>query len=314
MLNNPEQVSEERRKRVEAAIRQLNFVPLAAAQTLKSGRSMTIGAIFPRLDNILFGAILNQLQARFDAAGYTLITMTTGYNASTEPIRVRQLIARGVDALIMLGGLHTPETDAMVAEYEVPRMNLWSWLDDCPFAQIGFCIPDAARKAADYLCALGHRRVGIISGHPETNDMARKCRKGVTQSLTERNIEFDPDLFAASDYSVEGGAAAFLALINRRLPPTAILCTSDIFAAGAMREARRMGLQVPGDISITGFDDSDFAKITNPQLTSIRTEREIIGARCADSILGHLTEGKEMPSLRLSAELIIRESTAPPRG
>lgn len=312
VVNNPDQVGAERRKRVEAAIGQLNFVPMAAAQSLKSGRSMTIGAVFPRLDSILFGSILNQLQTRFDAAGYTLITMTTGYNLSTEPIRVRQLIARGVDALILLGGLHTPETDALVAEYKVPRVNLWSWLEDSPFVQIGFCIRSAAGKAADHICALGHTRIGVISGHPDTNDLARKCREGVEDSLRHWNVAIDPDLFAASDFSVEGGAAAFLSLINRPRPPTAIVCTSDIFAAGALREARRLRVRVPQDISITGFDDSDFAKITNPELSSIRTQRDLIGARCAETILGHLTENRTMSSLCLGTEMILRESTAPP--
>ena len=312
VLNSPSQVGKERRARVEAAIQQLNFVPLAAAQTLKSGRSMTVGAIFPRLDSILFGSILNQLQTRFDQAGYTLITMTTVYNAATEPLRVRQLIARGVDALILLGGMPSPETDALINEYQVPRMNLWSWLDDCPSAQIGFCLRRAASMAADHVCALGHKRVGVISAHPETNDMALKCRLGINDSLVKWQVEVDEDLFVASNYSVEDGSFAFSSLISQPDPPTAILCTSDIFAAGAMREARRMGLNVPRDISITGFDDSDFAKITNPGLTSIRTEQAIIGTRCAESILGHLTESKKLVSLELGAELIVRESTAPP--
>lgn len=312
VLNTPDQVSKERRERVEAAIRQLNFVPLAAAKTLKSGRSMAVGAIFPRLDSMLFGSILNLLQNRFDEAGYTLITMTTGYNTATEPIRARQLIARGVDALILLGGLHSPETDALIRKYGVPRMNLWSWLPDYRSAQIGFCLKTAASKAADHICALGHERIGVISAHPETNDMAKKCLQGIRDALAKWNIEVRDDLFVSSDYSVEAGARAFSTLLNNPTPPTAVICTSDIFAAGAMGEARRMGIDVPRDISITGFDDSDFARVTNPRLTSIRAEQELIGSRCADAILGHLSENKRMPSLKLGSELIVRDSTAPP--
>ena len=312
VLNTPNQVGKERRERVEAAIKELNFVPLAAAKTLKSGRSMAVGAIFPRLDSMLFGSILNLLQSRFDEAGYTLITMTTGYNKATEPIRARQLIARGVDALILLGGLHTPETDALIHEHKVPRINLWSWLPDYQSAQIGFCLRSAASKAADHICSLGHQRIGVISAHPENNDMAMKCRLGIRDALSKWDVTIHDELFVSSDYSVEAGALAFATLLNNPSPPTAVICTSDIFAAGAMGEASRMGIDVPRDISITGFDDSDLARITNPRLTSIRTEQELIGSRCADAILGYLSENKKMSSLKLGSELIVRDSTAPP--
>ena len=310
VLNNPAQVGAERRRRVERAISDLSFVPFTAAQTLKSGRSMTIGAIFPRLDSVLFGSVLNELQAHLDGAGYTLTTMTTGYDIAMEPQRVRQLIARGVDALVLIGSLHAPETDDVIAAYGLPRVNLWSWQDESPHVQIGFCNRSAAHEAAAHVCSLGHERIGVISGHAEGNDRAEMCLAGVRDALTQANLTIDPTLFVAAGFGVENGAAAFLSLMNRAAPPTAIVCTSDLFAFGALREARHLGLRVPRDISITGFDDSDFAQITTPELTTVRTPRQLMATRCAQTVLGHLTEGHKMSSLRLPSELVVRGSTA----
>ncbi len=314
VLNNPEMVRSERRLRVEQAIDELGFVPLTAAQTLKSGRSMTIGAVFPRLDSILFGSVLNEMQSRFDEAGYTLIVMTTGYDIAVEPNRVRQLIARGVDALVLVGGLHAPETDELIARHHVPRVNIWSWQEESPHVQIGFCNRRAAHKAAVHLCALGHSRIGVISGHTEGNDRAEMCLTGVSDALAAADLPIDRSLFATAGFGIEEGAAAFLALINRRQPPTAIVCTSDLFAFGALREARRLGLRVPEDISITGFDDSEFAEISTPALTSVRTPRQMMATRCVQTILGYLTDGRAMSSLRLSTELVVRDSTKGQNG
>lgn len=312
VLNTPERVRAERRVRVEKAIDELGFVPLTAAQRLKSGRSMMIGAIFPRIDSILFGSVLNEIQSRLDDAGFTLTVMTTGYDMDVEPDRVRQLIARGIDALVLVGGLHSAQTDDLIARHDVPRINVWAWQEDSPHVQIGFCNRNAARQVATHICSLGHERIGVISGHLEGNDRAKMCVLGVEDALDAAGVAIDPSLFVTAGFGIEEGAAAFLDLFNRAAPPTAIVCTSDLFAFGALREARRLGLGVPDDVSITGFDDSDFAQITVPALTSVRTPRQMMAARCAQTILGHLNEGRKMSSVRLSTELIVRASTAAP--
>lgn len=311
VLNNPESVRAERRLRVEQAIQDLGYFPFAAAQSLKSGRSLTIGAIFPRLDSVLFGSVLDEMQSWLDEAGYTLTVMTMDYDIGVEAKRVQQLIARGVDALILVGGWHAPETEEIIARHELPRVNAWSWHAESPHVQIGFCNRAATHSAASHLCTLGHRRIGMISRDPEGNDRAAACVAGVRDALEEVGLPVDPDLFAVAGFGIDEGAIAFSGLMSRADPPSAIVCASDLFAFGALREARCRGLRVPDDVSITGFDDSELAQITAPALTSVRTPRQQMAARCAQSILGYLTEGRAMSSLRFATELVVRDSTAP---
>lgn len=260
------------------------------------------------------GSFFDEMQSRLDEAGYTLSVVTTGYDLSVEPSRVRQLIARGVDALILVGALHAEETEARIERHAIPRIDIWAWLPESPHVQIGFCNRTATRSVAvqaAHVCSLGHRRIGLILGSVSGNDRAAMCLRGVKEGLADAGLALDLDLAVTADFGIEEGARAFLELMGGRKPPTAVICTSDIFAFGALREARRLGLELPTDVSITGFDDSEFAEITTPALTTVRTPRRLMATRCAHAILGLLTGGREMASLKLNTELVVRGSTSP---
>ncbi|MDJ0968549.1 MAG: LacI family DNA-binding transcriptional regulator [Kiloniellales bacterium] len=310
-INRPERVREDRRLRIRAAIAELGYVPHGAARALASKRSMTVGALFPRLNSLLFGSYIAPLQRSLQAEGYTLVVSSSDYDPATEHQQVSSLVSNGVDGLVLIGTSHDPEVFALLERKAIPFVLTWAWDQGYPHPQIGFCNATAAATVANYLLDIGHRRIGMISGPAKDNDRADARIRGVREALAARGCDLPARNLVESRFDVKEGGKAFAQLMRQPDPPTAVLSGSDIFALGAVFEARRLGLSVPADVSITGFDDTDLASCVVPALTSLRTPRAEMAELTAAHLLDRLA-GRETGSHRLETELIVRESSAPP--
>ena len=311
-INLPDSVRPDRRARVEAAVAALGYIPHGAAKALASKRSRMVGAVFPRLNSILFGSFFGELQRRLDEIGYLLVVSTSGYSAETEAEQIRQLVSRGVDGMVLVGHRHAEDVTGILARNRVPFVVTWAWRDGAEAAQIGFSNVDAMAKMADYVAGLGHRRIALISGETDYNDRAEDRLRGARQRLEQLGPGLPDGLVEEVPFDIDEGAAAFARLMDRPDPPTAVLCGSDLFAFGALREARRRGLAVPGDVTVTGFDDTELAACTTPALTTIGTPRQLMATRTAEALIDWLETGRKMRSIRLETDLIIRESSGPP--
>lgn len=312
-LNAPASVRPDKRSRVEAAITSLGYRPLAAAQALASRRTRMVGAVFPRLNSILFGSFFGALHDRLDAAGYILVVATSQYDVDAEERHVRALIARGVEALILVGHDHRPGVSRVISQSGLPVISTWAWLDGADVPQIGFSNAGAMSLVIDYLADLGHRRLGLISGHAAWNDRAAGRIAGAHAAAARHGLDLPDDAVEEVAFDLEEGGGAFTRLMSRSDAPTAVICGSDLFAFGALREARRMGLRIPRDVSLIGFDDVEIAACTSPALTSVRTPREAMAVRAASSLIACLDEGEPLHSVRLETELVVRESSGRPR-
>lgn len=313
-LNGPSAVRPNKRARVDAAIDALGYVPHAAAQALASRRSRMVGAVFPRLNSILFGSFFGALQRRLDEVGFALVVSTSDYDLAQELRRIRELLSRSVDALVLVGHDHHPETYRLLTASAVPHLVTWAWRDGAPTPQIGFSNAAGMGSVVDYLVGVGHRRVALVSGSIDGNDRARERLDGARARLRHAGLDLPPDMVEQVPFEIEEGAAAFARLVARRPRPTAIICGSDLFAFGALREARQLGLAVPEDVTVTGFDDTDFAACSMPSLTTLRTPRQLMARRTADMLIDLLRHGRALRSLRLDTELVVRESSGPPPG
>lgn len=311
-INLPDQVKPERRARVEAAIAALGYIPHLAAKDLASRRSRMIGAVFPRLNSILFGSFFGRLQQSLDAVGYFLVVSTSEYSAAIEERQVRQLIARGVDALVLVGHHHGAGTLEILERSGIPRIHTWAWQDGAQLPQIGFCNRAAMGQVADYVLGLGHRRIAVISGELRDNDRAHERLEGARLHLAAMGLPLEDGLIEEIPFDIDEGAAAFSRLMDLADRPTAVLCGSDLFAFGALREARRRGLRVPADVTVIGFDDTEFAPYTEPPLTSLRTPREAMADRTAQALIAALDDDRKIRSIRLETELVIRASSGAP--
>lgn len=296
--------------RVRQAAAQLGYVPDRRARALVQRRSCTIGAIVPTVDNAIFARAIQALQRRLDAAGYRLLLATSEYDAGREVAAVQALIEHGVDGIVLVGAEHHPRVAELVASRAMPVVHTWTNAAGGPHASVGFDNRDAMRRMTAYVADLGHRRIAMIAGVAAGNDRAAARIAEFRAALARRGIT--PVAVVERAYTVPDGRAAARALLGRRDRPTAIVCGNDILAFGALAEAHAMGIGVPGSLSVTGFDDLDFASHVIPPLTTMHVPAAEMGRLAAEHLLARLEGRDAAGGVTLDAELIVRASSAPP--
>lgn len=311
-LNTPDRVTPALRARVADAARRLGYLGNGAARALASRRSGTMGALVPTLDNPVFAACIDAFQQRLDAHGMSLLVATAGYDAAAETRGLRTLLQRGVDGILLVGAEHEPETWALLPP-GLPAVVTWTHrAEGCALPCIGFDNAAAAARITRHLLALGHRRIAMIAGLARGNDRAAARIAGVRAALAEAGLTLAPPLLAERAYSVAEGSAAMAALLALPEPPSAVICGNDHLAFGALAGARRAGLAVPADVSVTGFDDLDFLAHGDPPLTTVHVPAGEMGRRAADH-LAALAAGQAPPlPAELEAPVVLRGTTAPP--
>ncbi|MGB1177325.1 MAG: substrate-binding domain-containing protein [Candidatus Puniceispirillaceae bacterium] len=161
--------------------------------------------------------------------------------------------------------------------------------------------------------SLGHKRIGLISAATESNDRARARVLAVRYVMEEAGISLDNLNVIETEYGIETGAMAFQALMNSGQAPTIVFCGNDVLAVGAMRQAQKMGINVPANISITGFDDIEIARVVVPELCTVHVPHRKMGARAA-GILVDMVEGRPFPhTTQLDVTVEIRGSLSAAR-
>jgi LacI family transcriptional regulator len=311
-LNSPALVSDTTRERVMAAVRDLGYAPNFGARALAARRTNTIGAIIPTMENAIFARGLQAFQEVLGRGGVTLLVASSSYDPATEEDQIRTLVARGADALLLIGHDRTPQSYAFLEKRRIPHVVAWVHDPAAPRLSIGFDNRAAMRALAQEVLALGHRHLGTITAPRATNDRARERLEGIREAMRDHGLDPDTLLIEEETYSIENGARAFARLMDRAPRPTVVLCGNDVFAAGALMAAHEMGLDVPGDVSVTGFDDIELAGIVRPGLTTVHVPHREMGRQAAQRLLALCAGEAPGESVRLDTVLQWRESLAPP--
>ncbi|WP_209596336.1 LacI family DNA-binding transcriptional regulator [Ruegeria sp. HKCCSP351] len=307
-LNNPQQVVEATRKRVLSTVEELGYTPNFAARVMAAKRSFTIGAIIPTMENAIFARGLQAFQEEIHQRGYTLLVSSSAYEPEAEKDQIRTLVARGADGLLLIGH----DRDADIYDYldrrKVPALVAWSFLPDKPVPSVGFDNRKAMKAMADQIIRQGHTRLATISGISSGNDRARLRIAGIKSAMAEHGLQPDDLMVIEATYEFENGATAFRDLMASDTPPTAVLCGNDVLAVGALRQAQKMGLRVPDDVSITGFDDIEIARIVIPALTTVHVPHREMGQKAAQELIRMIETNSSGQSLELSTHLVTRDS------
>jgi len=315
-LGEPRLVLPETRERVRQAAERLGYVPHGAARALASRRSRTIGAVLPTIDNPIFASATQSLARELARASYTLLLASDEYDPAMEVSATKALIERGVDGLVLVGLDHAPEVFHALAQASVPYELLWT-VDRGRFHHcIGFDNREASAACARHLIELGHRRFAVLSGELQHNDRARDRVAGVRDALAARRFPLPESRVVQTAFSLQGGRKGLRTLWERhgRDGFTALACGNDLIAVGALMECAAQGVDVPGDLSIIGFDDIELAGECTPALTTMRVPSGDIGRIAAERLLARL-EGKRVPRVHaIDVDLIVRSSTARPRS
>jgi LacI family transcriptional regulator len=310
IINGTVNVSDGLKQAVEAAIAKFDFRPNAAARGLALGKTLTIGVVAQAIDSPFYGEGLRGIEASLRERSYAPLFMSGNWHEEDEDRCMRELIARGVDGIIVFAGRlsdaklkrYAQDVSVVVTGRQLRSKGLFSLqIDDRRGAML----------AVRHLVELGHRRIAFITGSENHPDAIERLG-GYKKALEEAGIGFDPQLVAVGDWHEEGGLRATVELLDSKTNFTALFCVNDQTAYGALLGLFRKGLSVPGDVSVIGFDDLPSSLYRVPPLTSVRQSIGTLGEQSAQAMLDLLAGNRP----RLSpppVELVIRESTAPPR-
>jgi DNA-binding LacI/PurR family transcriptional regulator len=312
-LRNSPLVSVETRELVHKIAQEQGYSVSAAARSLVTGRSNTLGVVVTSISNPFAGEIVAGVEEFALAHGYSILLSTSHADPAREMRAVQSLHENRVDGILVnssrVGRLYMP----LLAEMRVPIVLI---NNEHPGEFIHSVTIDnlrAGRDATSHLVELGHKRIGYV-GNQFGLQADTERFSGYRQIMDEADIGFDPELVAHGDGGPEAGMRAAARLLALPDPPTALFCYNDMQALGALRAARERGLTVPRDISVVGLDDLYLSSYTDPPLTTVQQPKQEMG-RLAAQMLLELISGKSPASrLTITGKLVVRASTAAPRA
>jgi DNA-binding LacI/PurR family transcriptional regulator len=277
---------------------------------LRGQRARLVGLVLPELSNPIFPAFAEVVADALSRRGVTPVLCTRTAAGVSEAAYVAMLLDQHVSGVIFFGGqYHEAAADhghyRRLTERRLPVVLINAAYDDLGFPRVSVDDGHAIDQATSHLGSLGHERIGLMLGPLDHVPSARKLAAfqaaGGSDDLVERTM-----------FSLEGGQAAGARLIQRGA--TALICASDILALGAIRTVRKLGMDVPRDISVVGFDDSALMACTDPPLTTVRQPIEAMGQAAVSQLLSQVGGGEvSSEELLFEPELVVRSSTGPVR-
>jgi LacI family transcriptional regulator len=311
-LTQPDKVKAATAARIRQTVQALGYVAHGAARALASRRTHTIGAVIPTLDNAIFANTVHALQKALDDAGYTLLIASHEFDAEVEARVTRALIERGVDGLVLLGTTHHASVQHMMDAHQIPYVLTWALDASGRHPCVGFDNRAAAVRIARHLLDLGHREFAMISGVTRGNERAAERLEGVRQALAALGLALGPGRVVEKPYTLTAGREGLHEVLRDSPQPTAVVCGNDVLAIGALAECQARGLEVPRDISVTGFDDLEMAAVVTPALTTVHFPTADLGTLAGQYLLARLAGKPVETRTELPVELVVRASTAPP--
>jgi DNA-binding LacI/PurR family transcriptional regulator len=306
VLNDLEVVKESTRKRVLQALEDLNYHPNLHARTLAGGKSRSLGMIVSNVSNPFFVDVFHALDAAARRNGYDVLVEHTEYSVNQLIAGVRSLLGNRVAGLAVVVSEMGPSVIREVQASGLPAV----------FYDVGAPGPNTTnirvryelgmQRVVQYLYSLGHRRMGFVGHHAGLSPLQVR-RKAFVDTVKQFGGEVEYKVVTDVD-SPAGGMHATREMLAGGLKPTAIVCVNDYMAVGVLRESRAHGLSVPGDISITGFDNIEFSEFTNPALTTLNIPRGTIGQMAFEALMRKEEAPRE---ILLDPELVVRDSTGP---
>jgi len=287
VLSGKRWVAETTQATVREAITQLGYRPNNVARSLRTRRSKMIAVVVPDITNTFYAVLTRGLADAMDEAGYGTYVCNTDGNPQREDAFMADVVDRGVDGVVMAAGDVTGDVGAGPGGLGVPAVRIGGDPDDDP--RVDLVAPDdefGAHAAVRHLVDRGSRRIAIIEG-PQASGSGRD--EGYRRALAESGLPVDPDLMVRGDWTRPGGRTAMHELMALPARPDAVFCANDLTAIGAIDAAHELGLTVPGDVAVVGFDDVDAATIVNPPLTTVRNPAYESGYTAGELLLSRIT-------------------------
>jgi len=305
-LVNPKTTAE-----IQKIAEDLGYQPSAVARGLVTRKTYTIGVVVTTIADPFVSEVVIGIELAANDHGYSVILANSNADPAREKSVVHSFAERRVDGIVVtssrVGVLYTP----LLAQMMVPIVLINNQHPGEFVHSVMIDNVQGSREATAHLIGLGHRRIAYIGdqyGHQSDAERMQGYREG----LDCAGLPFVPELVVHGDSRPEEAIVAMDKLLALDDPPTAVFCYNDMTALGVLRSMHIHGVRVPEDISIVGFDDLFIASYTQPQLTTVRQPMRKMGRMAMESLLKLMSGQTSAESVKVPAELIVRESTAPP--
>ena len=313
VLNGKASVNKVLKERVEKAVKELNYRPNSVARSLANNRTDSVGVLVPELNAPFFGDLMQAVESTLRAADKHVI-ISVGRNClETEKDAVEFLISRNCDALIMHAEALSDEYLLELNQSKLPVALVNRQVEGLPDACTSLDNEKGGYLATRHLLELGHKDIAYISGPTDKCDASLRL-EGHKRALSEAGLPINPQLIFNGDYSEEDGKIGLLELMARDVPFTALVCANDWMASGAISCARDLGMSLPHDLSVVGFDDVVFAHHVFPRLTTVSNPIAEMAEMSAKYILNKVYGQANNVQLYFEPSLVIRESTVKHEG
>jgi LacI family transcriptional regulator len=315
VLNNEPKVRDSTRERVLAAVKALNYHPSLSARGLAGRRSFLIGLVYENPSANYVMDIQNGTMARCREERFQLIMHHCSVRGEALATDIASLVDQThVDGLVLTPPLSSSkELIEMLDERSMPFVRIAPNRLKHPSPYVDVDDHAAAREMTEYLIGIGHRRVAFIVGNPDHYASGRRL-EGYKAALKRHSIEYRDDYVRQGFFVFESGLESGHALLGMAEPPTAIFASNDDMAAGVLMAAHQRGLEVPGNLSVAGFDDAPIAQIVWPRLTTVFQPAYDLAYKATDILLELMKAPKLSKTLQLDYRLVCRASTGPIRA
>ncbi|HGF5080616.1 TPA: substrate-binding domain-containing protein [Vibrio parahaemolyticus] len=310
VINKTRFVSEEISERVNNAAKELNYyAPSALARSLKVNRTKTIGMLVTTSTNPFFGEVVKGVERSCYHKGYSLILCNTEGDNERMRQSINTLLQKRVDGLILMcSSLEGERIDVFERYPDIPVVVM----DWGPMLFTSDKIQDNSLRggylAAKYLIDCGHTEIGCITG-PLIKHQAQMRYEGYKRAMNEACLEFNANWIIESDFECEGGYQAFKKMAERGTLPSSIFVSNDMMAMGVINAANELGIKVPDDLSIIGYDDIHIAKFMSPSLTTIHQPKYRLGQAAVETLVRRLDDkSNEAQVVQLEPTLVVRNS------
>ncbi|GGF36016.1 LacI family transcriptional regulator [Halobacillus andaensis] len=311
VLNNSGYCSGSTREKVYKAVEELKFQKSMVATAMIKKKTSTLGLIIPDIKNIFYGELTRAIEDQAHQHGFNVILCNTDNDLEKEAEYLNFLLRKGIDGIIF----STPEVndrnikEVMKNRPDLPMILLGSQVENVKLDEVLVDNFEGGYQATEHLLEYGHQRIGYIGGQKDSYATVERY-KGYCKALEDHSLQPTDHYVRLDEFKIHSGyhkGKELLALPDR---PTAIFAGNDAIAVGVYKAARELDISIPDELSVIGFDDSQFAEIVAPELTTIRTPTADMGEKTVELVVKIITEGKNFKeTITFQPTLIERGST-----
>ena len=314
VINGTRFVSTELSKRVEDAVEALGYQPNPLARGLRKGKSYIIAVLLPDPGNSFFQMVLRGIEEHAQRHSYSLMCCNTDEDPAREKFLVSLMQQRAVDGFIIAPTVRGKENLRPLIEEKVPLTVIDRQMEGSPIDQVFSDNEEGSYQATDYLLRLGHKRIGLLAGIRGLTTVEHRLN-GYRKAFQDHDIKVDEKLIVEGRSKSEDGHAATRELIENK-SITAIFSTNNLMTLGALQCLKESGIRCPKEVSLLGFDDSEWVASFTPSLTVVAQQPYEMGYHSGELLFERINGKRpetDVRSIQLKTTLIVRESTASPR-